>query len=347
MKSISACLSGRKNNFDFIRFLAASAVVFSHAYAVVQGENDREPFYIFTDRQSSFGGLAVAVFFIISGFLITRSFLGSKSISDYLLSRSLRILPALVCMVFCTVFLLGPAMSFYSFPDYFSQKAAYAYLWNSIAYTNYSELPGVFVDLPFHHVVNGSLWSLPYEVLFYILLPVFFLLAARKPTPALAFLFVALLMMGTDYLGNDHLLETGNYFLCGSLYYIFREKIPLHFIFALAALALMYVCNQFRYFNETFGILGGYVVLYLALGVKFGVSRFARFGDFSYGIYIWAFPVQQTVFTFAQNGTPLENFLMSFPFILVLGIASWHLVEKRALSVKGRARIRSQEGNKD
>ena len=92
--------SGRNNNFDFIRFVAASLVIFSHAYRLATGRGDIEPLVLFSGSQIWFGHLAVIIFFVISGFLIAQSYERSSNVIVYFWARALRIIPALVASIF-------------------------------------------------------------------------------------------------------------------------------------------------------------------------------------------------------------------------------------------------------
>jgi len=99
---------GGKNNFDALRFLAALGVVLSHAYPVTQGSNDREFLMVLSGGQTSLGEVCVMVFFVISGFLITQSFVRSDSAIGYMTNRVLRIVPGLAVMALLVSFGLGP-----------------------------------------------------------------------------------------------------------------------------------------------------------------------------------------------------------------------------------------------
>ena len=107
-KYIDQCIDSRINNLDIIRFIAATLVVFSHSYPLTLGNNGSEPFAVFSNGQMTFGELAVSIFFVISGFLITQSYDRSKDLIYYMKARTLRIFPGLIFCVILTVFLLGP-----------------------------------------------------------------------------------------------------------------------------------------------------------------------------------------------------------------------------------------------
>jgi peptidoglycan/LPS O-acetylase OafA/YrhL len=336
MNTISAFIDQRKNNFDFIRFMAASAVVYSHSYPIVSGENDLEPLYLLTRNQTTIGGTSVAIFFMLSGFLITQSFINSKNILRYVLSRALRIFPALALMVVCCVVILGPAATTLQPESYFTNPGTYRYLWNAVAYIKFSVLPGVFKNVPFANVVNGSLWTLPVEFYFYILVPAIGLLLMKKFLQASAFAALALLLLNIQFLPTTFFFIMANYFLCGALFYLFRKKIVLNKWLAVLSAILILVSIYLNIYVHTFGIFGGYLILYFGLKIKAGLNNFARYGDFSYGIYIWAFPIQQWMVLHGAGQKPIANFLASYPVILVLAVISWHLVEKRSLAYKER-----------
>lgn len=133
------------NNFDFIRFVAASFVLISHSYPLL-GRSD-EPFKAFVGYETG-GEIAVAIFFVISGYLVTGSFLRSRSIGDYIRKRSLRLLPALFIVVVLSAFVLGPILSTLSLRDYVLHPQTWYYLRNCVLYTGY-HLPGVFAENPY------------------------------------------------------------------------------------------------------------------------------------------------------------------------------------------------------
>ena len=112
---------------------------------------------------------------------------------------------------------------------------------------------------------------------------------------------------------------------------------------ALAAGALLAASVPLRSLNTLFPWLGGYLLIYFALVPKSALTRFGKYGDFSYGVYIWAFPVQQVVAQhFSHLGTYF-NVFMSLPFVMMLAIASWHLIEKPALAWRNKPKAEAQK----
>ena len=168
---------GKDNNFNLIRFIASMAVLVSHSYAIHFGSSEYEP--LTRELGRSLGSFAVDVFFITSGFLIYASLNRATYIQDYALSRVLRIFPGLIVMTALTVFVLGPITTDLSPMNYFSSLQTWEYaIKNSVLLTRVEyELPGVFTDNPLGPAVNGSLWSLPFELYMYITLPIIILVS--------------------------------------------------------------------------------------------------------------------------------------------------------------------------
>jgi len=337
MNKVGDFVAGRENNFDFIRVVAAMAVMFSHSYPLTFGENDNEPLFILTKCQTDFGVTAVNIFFIVSGFLVTQSLTRKKTLADYFRARALRIFPAMAVMIVLMVFLFGPLLSSLSAREYFSDKKTFHYLQLIYVFTSreITGLPGVFEINPFHDVVNGSLWTIRYELTCYLALPAIYLLFRKRFVASLllsaAVIFIALkLFFAPIYL----ITSLFTCFLSGSLFYVFRNKIPMHWLLAVVSAVLLIASVPLRILSYTFPWVMGYLVIYFALVPKSSLTRFGKYGDFSYGIYIWAFPVQQLIAQHYSYKGPMFNLLASFPIVLLLAAGSWHLVEKPALGWK-------------
>lgn len=337
-KTIGECLNKRENNFNIIRLLAASTVVFSHAYLLGIGNTKSEPLMVFTRGQATLGHLAVLIFFVISGFLITMSFDKTKNLSYFLKSRFLRIFPGLIFVVLLTVFLLGPLVTAESVGDYFSHWETYTYLTTMLIYQYNLNLPGVFHSAP----VNGSLWTLQYEFPFYLV--VGFLGIAkllRKPVAVFLFLLTFAISFMQDPYENTQLTwipDLFRFFAAGMIFYLYRDKIRISHTFALISFLVVVGTAYYGFFNSLFPIFGSYLVIYFSFVAVSKINRVLEKTDLSYGVYIYAYPIQQTVAEYFQ-GNPhaaLINFLISFPITLLFSYLSWHQVEKRALQLKKR-----------
>lgn len=161
----------RKNNFDFIRILLSLLVILSHSYPLT-GIRQEEPLRVLSNNQIDFGGLAVKIFFIISGYLIFQSVYRSISFPNYLWKRILRLFPALIVMLLITLcvvpFIYSGSISIFnqlSYWTYFPRQLSLYDLQNSIS--------GVFTTLPYN-TVNGSLWTLSYEFTMYLIFGLFY-----------------------------------------------------------------------------------------------------------------------------------------------------------------------------
>src|SRR5688572_20698102 len=157
----SELLSRSSNNFDFIRISASVFVLIGHSSDVLYNKHlSFDPAkWLFGFSLQSFG---VLIFFIISGFLVTKSFEFKSTWPRFLIGRILRIFPALIVVVLLSVFVLGPMITTYSIEDYFENHFTFQYLQNMTLYRMYYYLPGVFESNPVAGSVNASLWTLPY-----------------------------------------------------------------------------------------------------------------------------------------------------------------------------------------
>lgn len=321
------------NNFDALRFLAALGVVLSHAYPVTQGSNAHEFLMLLSGGQTSLGEVCVMVFFVISGFLITRSFARAASLTDYLTSRLLRLVPGLAVMALLTSFVMGPLVTSLTAQTYWSSVATYRFLANGLIYNAAQWLPGVFGQHVFPHVVNASLWTLAYEFSCYTAVATAGLVLRRAWLPAFLLALFTVASVFFTWISPRLFLVFGGYFLAGSLAYLGRRYIPLAglwFAISLAVLVATLVLQQG--FQAASFVFGSYAILWLAMTPVWWLHGFTRHGDFSYGVYIYAFPIQQVLAPVFSS--PLANFLATTPLVLLCAVLSWHGVEKPALGYK-------------
>jgi peptidoglycan/LPS O-acetylase OafA/YrhL len=152
------------NAFDLIRLAAAFGVLFSHSFALL---GLPEPTYY---GGQTLGTLSVYVFFSVSGYLVMTSWDRSQSARVFVLNRGLRIFPGMVvCLLLCA-FVLGPVASVSSLGSYFATAQPYLFVaTNAVMFTSHVviSLPGTFRDLPIPSAINGSLWTIPYEIFMY------------------------------------------------------------------------------------------------------------------------------------------------------------------------------------
>ncbi len=331
IKSLENHFDNKRNNFDFIRFLASILVIFSHSFALSVVSN--EPLSEFSAGRFTFGSIAVAIFFIISGMFICQSFQRSASIYTFTLSRCLRIFPALIPLTILTTFVLGALVTSEELKSYFSDKTTYSYLQNISAIKIQFELPGVFEHNPYVNVVNGSLWSLRYEIICYCLVVAVGIIYQRK------FLIPFLIILVLAGIFRDKLLNiTLIYFFIGSMIYVFRRHIrlshPLAFLSLISLIANIHFNTNLATCFIINAICLGYLIIYLGFSTSKYFHNFTKYGDFSYGIYIYAFPVQQLLYYKIDGLQPISCFIIATLTTIVLAILSWHFVEKKALTLK-------------
>jgi len=246
----------RENNFNLIRLVAAFLVIVSHSYVLVLGKSAEDPFYDLTGI--SLGVIAVDVFFITSGFLVTASLLHRKSLVSFCVNRFLRIFPALFVALLFTVVLVGSIFSNLSAVSYFGDTHTYYYFIKNLFLIFGVEhtLPGVFESLPYPSAINGSLWTLPWEVRMYFILfllglfiyvlgllneklmvIIFFLVSFGSLT---AYNSISFFDLQVNYF-IDKFARLGGYFFIGAFLYVARGKIVINKQLAFFILGLLLV----------------------------------------------------------------------------------------------------------
>ena len=332
---------GRDNNFHLLRLLAALAVLFSHSFPLTTGSRESEPLRAWLGCTP--GSIAVDLFFLVSGLLVTASLVRRRSIVDFVRARFFRIWPGLAVALVLTVFLLGPAFTALSTHDYFTTRGTWRYLIQNLVILHGIDvhLPGVFLQLPWPDAVNGSLWSLPIEVSCYLYLLAIWFVLHKVFSEARFRLIVGcglLVLMAWHLAGlAQHSLEESPgrlYFMfcSGAALYVFKDRIVLSWrVLAAAGLALALSTVQPLAFAIVYSLVLPYAMAGLAFLPRGAILRFNRFGDYSYGTYIYAFPVQQAfVATLPSLGVP-GLIASSAAVTLTLAVASWHFVEQPAL----------------
>jgi peptidoglycan/LPS O-acetylase OafA/YrhL len=346
--NLSSASLGRDNNYNLLRIIAAFAVLFTHSFALATGNADAEP--LRTTLGMTLGDLAVDIFFIISGFLVTGSLLKTGSTNVFLWHRFLRIYPALVLMLLMTVFGLGLFFTSLTWRQYLANREVYSYLFHGITLIRGVRwsLPGVFEHNPLGPAINGALWSLPFEVLMYVLLAAIFMglrFFRREGFRVFRIIVVCLAVcFGGAYLverlvcgESSTMVRCSFMFFTGVSYFILRGEIRLcHSLFWVAIAALFLTAWSRQLFFSVYAVTLAYIVMYLAYVPSRIIRKYNRLGDYSYGVYIYAFPVQQSLAAILPGISVASMLLLSSCCTLILAVSSWHFLEKYALSVKGQ-----------
>jgi peptidoglycan/LPS O-acetylase OafA/YrhL len=327
----------QKNSFDLLRLFAAALVLYSHQHALM---GLAEPQLL---NWTTYGGVGVSIFFFLSGFLVWSSWTRDPDLKRFFIRRALRIFPALWLVVLFTVLVAGLFLSTLSAADYFASSETWQYLSTALLVIRRG-LPGVFVDNPFPLAVNGSLWTLPVEFLCYVTVALVgsVSLVQRNWLLALSLgLAILAAAFGSQLIGARFVphLEMVAFFWWGVMYGFVLER-PV-FEYKRWAIGVGFLCGAFLLLGsrgvERSGTLMLAVVLVMgAQRVSWGSWITDRLGDLSYGMYIFAFPVQQIVVELGgRRGWSFATHLwVSFLVTSLLAYVSWHALEKRALLFK-------------
>ncbi len=328
------------NNLDFLRLVAALLVIVSHCFGLLG--YSRDPLGRLTDGWEAFAGLGLRIFFFMSGMLITASWCRTPSMLIFARKRVLRIFPGLMVATFFCVFIIGPLGTALGLGRYFSSPNTYWYLLNGLLPAFAYYLPGVFAFNP-NHAVNGSLCTLPYELRCYIVVLACGSLRLLTPKifPLAAAVLLALILRrhwpsGGVFRLGDSVEMCEIEFLLGAAAYLYREWLPMHrALVALASVAYLgtLTCPWLGQWIALFAV--PYLILYIAQVRIPVLGQWARYCDLSYGMYIYAFPIQQLfVHTFDVDIGVAG--LLPISVVLTAGIAyfSWHLVERPVLALR-------------
>lgn len=330
----------RRNNFTALRIVFAWMVLYGHSFPIT-GKGIKDPLKPLFEGSIWIGELAVSGFFAISGFLVAASF-ARRGLLDYTISRVLRIYPALIVCVLLSVFVVGPAFTELAVGEYFSRSSTMDYLWNmTLLFPVEFQLPEVFAEHA-RRGVNGSLWTLPVEMSCYILLAIFGAAGLLRSRVLANTALLGLLLFASFYFGDLPLIgreerwaKPASYFLVGVAIYVNRKYIPLNGPLALFATALAVGALGEAWFMYVFPPAFSYLVFYLAYRTPH-LDMDRRLGDPSYGIYIYAWPVQQMVVEWFPAQGPYFNTALATLIVVSLALTSWHFLEKPALGLKGR-----------
>ena len=327
-----AALEIRRDNFDALRLLAAIVVLVGHGFVLTGSRPVPSvlgvPVHI----------IGLSVFFVISGYLISGSWQAGGGSARFLWHRVLRIFPALIVVIAVTVFVVGPLASTVDLGPYFASGETWRYLGNVSLVMTY-DLPGVFRTHP-TTAVNGSLWTLGVEFCCYLsVLGIGHASIRLRPVVWVAVLVVA---AGISLTTGAAAATMVTFFAMGALAKLvaprrlFRPRVA--FEVALGCLVLHLLVPGATQ------VLAWIVIPWIALTIGFastpGLRGIGRIGDLSYGVYLWAYLVQQMVIAVAP-GLPVMSSILA-TLVLTLGVAgvSWRFIERPALDLKPRTPFR-------
>ena len=332
----------RPSGFDYLRISLALAVVCFHVPQLVSGMAIAYPFWMPWLRPLH--AIVVPLFFALSGFLVAGSLLRSKTLITFFGLRILRIAPALSVEVLLSALILGPLFTDKTLAEYFSDRLFFRYFYNLIGHVQYS-LPGVFSANPYSNMVNEQLWTIPSELKCYFLIGLLSLfLVFRNRLCLLAVAIVFNVGIFALYgLAPSHWRATivapaviVGCFLAGVTLFVFRDRVPcsrlLFAICMIADVALLLIPQG----DYLLPLPIAYTAAYLGV-LNPPRNRMLFSGDYSYGIYLYGFPIQQAIVASGGDYKAwLLNLAIALPLIVGIAIFSWWIVERPSLALRKR-----------
>ena len=351
-----------------MRFLLAVSVIFTHGFVVYTGKIDTEPFWRFSRHQVGLGTISLNFFFVISGYLVLQSWTYSKGVFDFLKKRVLRIYPGfiIVCILCAFIFaplgngtLQNPISNFFS---YWKKINLHLLFYNMLQLLP-PELPDTLVHSPCPNDINTSIWTIWYEFICYLVILVTgsMMFYKKHLVPLVLFLLVLGLNIyhfriyqmyneeGSINLIFPFLSQDANekvinlehfllFFLSGSCFYFYRKYIPKNNpLIILCAIILIITFRWVRVLELCQAIFGTYLLLCFVYNSKIKLNDFAKRGDFSYGIYLYGWPVQQLVFLYFGSRLDIgAAIIVSLFLVFPFAFFSWFAIEKPCLSLKKR-----------
>jgi peptidoglycan/LPS O-acetylase OafA/YrhL len=359
--TLSDALRRDNNNLDLLRLLAACMVIVGHSHALVPTDPSRDLVLTWLDFDYS-GSLAVKFFFFLSGLLVTNSLLEKPRVIAFAVARVCRVMPGLIVCVLLCALLLGPIVTSLPLADYFSDPRTWSYIRANVLLMPQWNLPGVFADHR-NPGVNGSLWTLPFEVLCYVVLAAAgFFRIFRHRVLASAVLVVVIGYTILTYTVTVHAISQPinlplfgfralearllpACFAFGALLAVNKDLVQIRFWVLGLLVLLCALCRGAGLFQFVF-----YAALFygLVLAATTTPLRWARLpGDFSYGVYIYGFPAQQTLVFLYPSWDVHENQAAAMAAALIAGAASWFLVERPAIRAGRRLSAWSSPSDRD
>ena len=346
MNPLSHALSRNENNFGLVRLLAAIAVVYGYSYLLQQPDGSAD----WVQSALGFDGLialGIYAFFLLSGMLVTASFDRQRSAPRFAVLRIARIWPAVAVGSLATVFVIGPLFTTLPLREYFASGVTWANLDNfsTLVLNGTWVVPGVFEHNRWLNEVSAPLWTLPLAVRCYLI--VLFtglvgLLSNRWGVVLAAALGLAAFVVRVHLVPHLHIelrdfsAKTPGYsfwpepfFFIGMLLYGWREDIELHGLAALGLVMVFLVFRDTAAAQPLFYLAFVYGVLWI--GTTPLLRRSTPRNDYSYGIYLYGFMMQQCVASLAPRLSHQTATLVAAPFILLCAVLSWRFVERPVL----------------
>ncbi|MFV5698711.1 acyltransferase family protein [Flavobacterium sp. ZT3R17] len=301
---ISQFLNKDNNNLDLARIILACLVIVGHSEAIngsgIYWIDPIEHFFKFTYS----GAFAVKLFFFISGLVVTNSYLSKKSAIYFVISRIFRIIPALLFVLLVTVFIFGLALTKFEVLDYLSKLDYLIYIRRNLVFYSYYLLPGVFNENLYPNIVNGSFWSLRYEVACYIVLLILFIILGKRNKYYIIIIIIPIVLIFIDtllptrfllsFIDNNpekYLLPIS--FAYGAFLAVLSDKVMIGIYTVIFSILAFIAFKNTSFADFVFLFASCNILVYLSS--RSFVLKLKPKYDISYGIYLWGFLIQQTI----------------------------------------------------
>lgn len=338
---LSDVLEHTNNNFNTVRLLAALSVVVSHSFLLVVGQTFAEPL---SSTPYTLGQHAVNVFFVLSGLMLSRSFAIQPNWQTFGIARALRIFPGLFVCAALVAWILGPFGTRLSIAEYFHDGHTLTYPFATLIIFDRAQLHDMFLSGTHPGEINEPLWTIKYEVFAYVVFAVGMSLGliTKRSVIVLGCLVLAIALtlassapsaLSAPPIGS--FVRFGFCFALGIVAYRYRAKVKLRWTVAGGLLALAFLTNRTPAANVIFIVSFAYAALVLGSIRIPRVTKFTGKTDLSFGLYIYAWPIQQLVLVTAGLAVPVwAHLTISLVLSLLFASLSWGLIEKPALSLK-------------
>ena len=331
---LAARMIGRDNNFNLFRMIAAMMVAVMHFIEVGTG--------VLYEQFNILGYLALDFFFVCSGFLISASILRRQNLLHFTIARIFRIFPALIAVSLIIAVILGPMVTTVSLQEYFSSSSVASYFFvTSLTTTPHMTLPGVFENALMLGEPNVPIWTLKYELALYFVTAIAFaigVLRSKKILVVASLLvlagYVATLLLPYEFFNSvtfKHTRHFGIAFMMGTLAYVFADKIILHWVPVIAGALFAYGVRNSGIGELAMLAWAAYFTFWFAYLKLPILLKYNKLGDYSYGTYIFHWPIICTIATLMPGRTLPEYFLLGFAAVFVAAILSWHFIESPML----------------
>ena len=338
-------LERRKDNFLLLRIIAALMVIYGHSFPLFPGSGEQEIF-VASHWGVYSGDIAVDIFFVVSGFMVSGSYIRRAGLFQFMKARVLRIVPALLVCLLISAYVIGPLVTTLNLRDYLSSSDTLEYVWKNMQFSSDMQftLPGVFEANHYKASVNGSLWTLPAEFRMYVLVAIIGAVGLFRSKLTLTLLLAGLAIIAFANPGllplHPMWVRLAGYFTLGILVQLYRDKIGVSHE-AMVALAFMtFLFRGTELYPYAFAVALTYFCFWFAYRLK--LPSFEAYGDPSYGAYLWGWPLLQLLAWRFPGSTPHLAAMLAGLGALLFGYASWHLVERQALRFKAQWRTLPQ-----